>query len=69
MVMWQNKGREDEQRKKDRDQVQFRGQGRGLSEFLCVCVRVCVYLCCRLKRTRDSFVEACSSFCWPPQDG
>lgn len=25
------------------------------------------YLCCRPVRTQGSLVEACSSFCWPPQ--
>ncbi len=57
MVMWQNKGREEEQRKKGRD------QGRGSPDSLCL------YLCCRLKQTRGSSVEACSSFCLPPQGG
>lgn len=44
MVIWQNKDTREEQRIKDRDQVQFRVKRRGFfRSFLCVCV--CVRTC------------------------
>ncbi len=45
------------------------GVREGGYQISCKCVCVCVYLCCRLKQTQGSFVEACSSFYWPPQGG
>ena len=42
MVMWQNKGREEEQRKNGGDQVECRGQGRALVDLICVRVYTCV---------------------------